>query len=399
MASVPSSQRTRAVARRRRGRPRSRRGSRRPSARPAASRPPRACRPARSGPRASPRPVGDDERLLLVVGDEQRRDAGAGEDLARPPRAGARAGRRRGWRRARRAGSARGWGRGPGRARRAAAGRRRARAPSARRRRSRPTSSSTSATRVAVGPAAEAVADVAGDVEVREQRVVLEDHPDPALLGRDERAPAPASVRPPIAIAPRVGPLEAGDQAQRRRLAAAATARAARRSRPPRPRGRRRRPRATSPKRFARPATREAAPRSRRRARCAHRCRARRAGRAAGRRSAAAPASGSAPASKKPKRRLAPDLGRQRLEPDRREQQRRGQLLDRVQEHERGAGQDPAADERRGDRARRPRAAAAEPARRLLDARRDLSSEAAIAPIASGRKWTARAKTSSASVW
>ena len=40
----------------------------------------------------------------------------------------------------------------------------------------------------AIGLAAEPVADVAGHVEVWEQRVVLEHHPDPAALGGDEHA-------------------------------------------------------------------------------------------------------------------------------------------------------------------------------------------------------------------
>ena len=68
-------------------------------------------------------------------------------------------------------------------------------------------------------------------------------------------------------------------------------------------------------------------------------------------------------------RRVLPDLRRQRLEADRAQEQGRGQLLHRVQEDERGAGEQPAADQRdrdRGEDAQRP---AAEASRGLLDPR------------------------------
>ena len=148
--------------------------------------------------------LGDAQRLLLVVGDEEGGHP-AGRGSRAPPGAGGRAARRRGSRTARRAGSARGSARARGRARRAAAGRRRARAPGALPSPPRPTSSSTSRDPPAVGLAAEAVADVAGDVEVREERVVLEDHADPPLLGRRRSCRARTSVRSPIAISPASG--------------------------------------------------------------------------------------------------------------------------------------------------------------------------------------------------
>jgi hypothetical protein len=56
--------------------------------------------------------------------------------------------------------------------------------------------------------------------EVREQGVVLEHHPDAALLGRHERS-RPGDDLLADVYAARVGCLEAGDQAQQRRLAAA----------------------------------------------------------------------------------------------------------------------------------------------------------------------------------
>ena len=68
-----------------------------------------------------------------------------------------------------------------------------------------------------------AEADVGRDVEVREQRALLEDHPDPALLGLD-----PVAVRgdgaPADPHAAGVGALEARDHPQQRRLAGAAGA-------------------------------------------------------------------------------------------------------------------------------------------------------------------------------
>ena len=73
------------------------------------------------------------------------------------------------------------------------------------------------------GRAAQRVADVGGDVHVREERVVLEDHPDPPALGGD-RAAGPLDLLAADLDRARVGALEAGDQPQRRRLAAAAGA-------------------------------------------------------------------------------------------------------------------------------------------------------------------------------
>ena len=64
-------------------------------------------------------------------------------------------------------------------------------------------------------------------------------------------------------------------------------------------------------------------------------------------------------------------------EADRREDQGRGQLLDRVQEDERRAGQHPAANERHRDRAEDLGRAAPEPAGRLLDPGRDLEQRGA----------------------
>ncbi len=60
---------------------------------------------------------------------------------------------------------------------------------------------------------------VAGDIEVREERVVLEHHPHPAPLG----GPVPAAVVDHLAVDlhdPRVGVLQPGHQPQQGRLAA-----------------------------------------------------------------------------------------------------------------------------------------------------------------------------------
>ena len=68
-----------------------------------------------------------------------------------------------------------------------------------------------------------AEADVAGDRQVREQRALLEDHADAARLGLDPLAGAgDRAAADPHAAG--VGPLEAGDQPQQRRLARAARA-------------------------------------------------------------------------------------------------------------------------------------------------------------------------------
>ena len=71
---------------------------------------------------------------------------------------------------------------------------------------------------------------LAGDVQVREERVVLEHHADAALFRRHNTPGPRDGPRPPIAICRRRA-LEAGDQAQGGRLAAP-RARAVRRSEP-----------------------------------------------------------------------------------------------------------------------------------------------------------------------
>ena len=62
----------------------------------------------------------------------------------------------------------------------------------------------------------------------------------------------------------------------------------------------------------------------------------------------------------------APDLGRERVEPDRPKQDRRGKLLHRGEEDERGAGQEARPRERHGDEPGRRERAAPEPARGFL---------------------------------
>jgi hypothetical protein len=75
----------------------------------------------------------------------------------------------------------------------------------------------------APAPAVDAEADVLGHGQVREERIVLEDHADAATLGRHPGAVAgDGRVLEPDLAGVRV--LEAGDQAQQRRLAAAARA-------------------------------------------------------------------------------------------------------------------------------------------------------------------------------
>ena len=166
--------------------------------------------------------VGDAERLLLVVGDEDRGQLLLGEDLAHlfahpRPQAGVEVGEGLVEEQRPRLGDQRPRQRHPlllaaGELVRVAL----AEAAEADRLQRR-------GDLVAVGPAAERVADVGGDVHVGEERVVLEDHADPAALGRERSARAP---RPPRRRSRRagVGLLEAGDQPQRRRLAAAAGA-------------------------------------------------------------------------------------------------------------------------------------------------------------------------------
>ena len=153
------------------------------------------------------------------------------------------------WRpRARRAARRRAAARARAPARRAAAGRRTARPGSGGPRSPRPTSSSTSATRSAAALAArQAEADVGGHVQVREQRVVLEDHAHAAAVGRDPGAVAGDqaavdldAVRSPGARSRRA---RAGRSSCRSRWG-----RRARRSRRARPGGRRRRAPRVAPK-------------------------------------------------------------------------------------------------------------------------------------------------------
>ena len=170
-----------------------------------------------------PDAVGQREGLLLVVGDEDSRRARASAESCRSPRAWRRAGPRRGSRTARRAGSAPAPARGRAPARRAAAGRPTARGGSAARARPSPTSSSTSRTRRARAAAVEmgeAEGDVGLDGEVREQGVVLEDHPDAPRLRRHGAA-GPGDALPADLDHARVRRLEARHEPERRRLAAA----------------------------------------------------------------------------------------------------------------------------------------------------------------------------------
>ena len=73
----------------------------------------------------------------------------------------------------------------------------------------------------ALGAARQAEGDVAGDVEVGEERVILEDHADAPPLRRQAEAGTGDGLAGDLDRAG-VGRLEAGDQAQHRRLAAAA---------------------------------------------------------------------------------------------------------------------------------------------------------------------------------
>ena len=71
--------------------------------------------------------------------------------------------------------------------------------------------------------AAQAEGDVAGDVEVREEGVILKDHTDAAVFRRDEAAGSGDLAAGDMDFAA-VGALEAGDEAQRGGFAAAAEA-------------------------------------------------------------------------------------------------------------------------------------------------------------------------------
>ena len=68
---------------------------------------------------------------------------------------------------------------------------------------------------------ADAESDVAGDGEVREQRVVLEDETDPSLFGRQRSSPVVDDVAGEF-DAPAVGRVDSAEDAQQGRLAAAA---------------------------------------------------------------------------------------------------------------------------------------------------------------------------------
>jgi hypothetical protein len=77
--------------------------------------------------------------------------------------------------------------------------------------------------RAPAGGPVEAEADVARHVQVPEQRALLRHQPDPPVLGSD--VDARARDEPPAqADLPGVGPVEPGDHAQQRRLAAAGPA-------------------------------------------------------------------------------------------------------------------------------------------------------------------------------
>ena len=166
--------------------------------------------------------VAELEGLLLLVRHEERRDADLAGSRASTPGGSAREGTDRGSRAARRAAERAARARARGRARRAAAGRRRS--PSTRRvsnparpderrappRRARAASPREGALRL------EAEGHVLSDRQVGEERVVLEDHAEAALLGRQAVTSSPSTT-----ISPGVRSLEARDEAQHRRLAAA----------------------------------------------------------------------------------------------------------------------------------------------------------------------------------
>ena len=140
----------------------------------------------------------------------------------------------------------------PARARRAAAGRRTAGSACASR--SRRAGRARARRRRAAGPRpcldlapSQAERDVVADVEVGEQRVVLEDHVDRPLVGRLAGHVPVAQQDPPAGRQ-----LEAADHAEGRRLAAARRPEQREELAGSRRRARRRRRRRTSPKRFSR---------------------------------------------------------------------------------------------------------------------------------------------------
>ena len=200
-----------------------RRRSRRPTAWPAAVDLRRRADSARSAVVHHRHHVAEHERLLLVVGDEHRRDPGLGQQ---PVHIGADlrpAAWCRGSRTARRAAAPRGAGRGRGRGRPVAAVR-----PTACPEGARPPAEAdhvehlVDRARPPLAPG-QPVGDVLGDGQMGEQRPVLEHHPDPAVLGGTTHVRS-SLTRPPTHDQPCVGPLETGDGAQQRGLAAATRA-------------------------------------------------------------------------------------------------------------------------------------------------------------------------------
>ena len=163
-------------------------------------------------------PVGDRERLLLVVGDQQRGGARPRAGWSAGLRPAARAARRRGPTAARRAAAAGARRPATGPARPAAVRRRRGCRAAGRRTPRGPTSASSSATRLGdVRGAAEPqrVADVARHGQVGEELAVLEHQGEAALVGRDAGQ---------VAGRPR-GPVRTSAARARRPRAAASTCR------------------------------------------------------------------------------------------------------------------------------------------------------------------------------
>ena len=166
----------------------------------------------------TPIAVGERGGVAEVVGDEQRRERELGEQvlqLGAHDRARVRVERRRA---ARRAAARPGRARARARARRAGARRRRARR-AARRRGGRCGSARAARRRAAAPPNAT----LARTRHVREQRVLLEDEADRALLGRqvDAGRASRTSVDRRARSGPSSGATQAGDRAQHGRLAGA----------------------------------------------------------------------------------------------------------------------------------------------------------------------------------
>ena len=168
--------------------------------------------------------VRHDQRLFLVVGDEERGQTRAGAASGAPPAASARAACGRARRTARRAAAAAAETRWRGRAPRAAAGRPRA---ACGRRSAMPRELDhlqgfghpLGDLRLCHAPHGQRIGDVAGDAHMREQGIVLEHHADVAL-----RRIEIGDVRAVDQDAARIRRLEAGDDLEQRRLARAAGA-------------------------------------------------------------------------------------------------------------------------------------------------------------------------------